>query len=241
MPIHIYKDEDAVSVAAANWIADLIQQKLQQQPTFSLLLSGGNTPKKLYHVLSTEEFRKKIDWTRMEIFFGDERIVPFEDDRNNGKMAYQSLLKYVNIPKEQVHYIETTIEPTNAAGEYEKLLKQHFRKGTSFDLALLGMGEDGHTLSVFPGSPLVQEAKKLVVSLYVPEQKMYRVTVMPAIVNRSAVTVFLVTGSSKAQTLQRVIEGKYYPDMYPAQLVQPVNKELYWFIDEAAAGSLHKK
>jgi 6-phosphogluconolactonase len=153
MQLHILKNPTELSKAAAEWITSLVTKKLATSNRFCFLLSGGNTPKQLYQLLASDEFRNKIDWKKIHIFFGDERVVPFEDDRNNGKMAYDSLLSKVPIPKEQIHYIDTNKEPEQSAEDYERLLHQYFdNEESSFDLSLLGMGDDGHTLSVFPGT-----------------------------------------------------------------------------------------
>ena len=235
MQLHAFKDADAVSLAAAEWITDLIQQKLRNQSRFTWLLSGGNTPKHLYQLLAAQQFSSKIDWKKIHIFFGDERVVPFEDERNNGKMAHETLLSKVPIPQEQVHFIRTDVDPTIAAEEYEILLRQYFDEArTTFDLALLGMGDDGHTLSIFPGSSLVDEKKRWVVALFLPSQQMHRITLTPLVVNRSATIAFLVTGLSKSRALEQVIKGDYQPEVYPAQLIKPANGELHWFVDESA-------
>jgi len=238
MKLHVFKDPEAVSMAAAEWIIDYVQQVSQKQPRFTWLLSGGNTPKQLYHLLATDRFSNKVDWKKIHIFFGDERVVPFEDERNNGKMTAESLLNHVNVPAEQIHFIDTVQDPTLSATAYENLLHDYFTETTSFDLALLGMGEDGHTLSLFPHSSLIYGQHNWVNAVYVAAQQMHRVTLMPGIVNSSARIAFLVTGKSKAPALKQVLQGKYQPEEYPAQLIQPFNRELHWFLDEAAASAL---
>ena len=150
-------------------------------------------------------------------------------------MAREALLDNVPIPKQQVHFINTDKDPAVAAHEYENLLRKYFDEvGPAFDLALLGMGDDGHTLSLFPGSPIIHEKKRWVTSLFLPSQQMYRITLTPVLVNRSAVIAFLVTGPSKARALEQVVKGDYQPEKYPAQLIKPVNGELHWFVDESA-------
>ncbi len=239
MPLHIYKDSGALSLAAAQWIVDCIQHKLKVQDRFTWLLSGGNTPKQLYQLLATEPFKTKVDWNKLHIFFGDERVVPFDDERNNGKMANESLLTHVAIPSNQIHFINTEGDIDQSVSHYEKLLHHYFDgKSTTFDLALLGMGDDAHTLSLFPGSPLIHENEKWVVSLYLPSQQMHRISLMPGVVNVSDKTMFLLSGTSKATALKNVLNGSYQPERFPAQLIRPVNKELHWFIDEPAGREL---
>ena len=160
MQFHIYENASAMSEGAAEWIASFINDKLRDKPTFSLLLSGGNTPKNLYSVLAGEKFRHAIDWKKINIFFGDERAVPFNDNRNNGGMANEMLLKSSGIPSFQIHFMNTNISREESALQYENVLRSHFTDdGITFDMALLGIGNDGHTLSLFPGKKEIHEQK----------------------------------------------------------------------------------
>jgi 6-phosphogluconolactonase len=239
MALHIFKNKDALTRATAEWITELIEEKLKRQSRFTWCLSGGSTPKQLYSLLHVEPFRSRIDWSKLHIFFGDERAVPFEDERNNGKMASDNLLDNVPIPLDQIHFMKTDIDPMMSAIEYENLLHQYFDKSTfTFDLVLLGMGDDAHTLSIFPGSSLVNEKEKWATSVYVPSQQMDRITLTPGVVNESEKIMFLIAGDSKASALKQVKEGPYDPMKYPSQLIQPTKGELHWFIDEAAAKEL---
>ena len=217
-----------------------IESTLQNQEFFTLALSGGATPQILYKKLADPEFREQINWNRVHIFWGDERAVPFNDDRNNAKMAYSLLIDRIGIPAAQVHAMRTDIEPVFAAKEYEKILHTYFDNTvTSFDLILLGIGEDGHTLSIFPGSPLLEaEEQNWVNAVYHEGQHMYRITLTPVIVNRSSRIAFMVEGSNKAKILKEVIEGNYSPSTLPAQLIKPENGELHWFLDKASAKRL---
>ncbi len=237
MQLHVYKNTEELSQAVAEWIANLIRATLQNSERCSILLSGGNTPKNLYQLLATKKFASAIDWSRIHIFFGDERVVPFEDDRNNGKMANDSLLTKVPIPKNQVHFMDTTKDPSVAAEEYEELLHSYFDSSEfSFDISLLGIGDDGHTLSLFPGTEIIKEQTKWVSSIYLASQEMSRITLTATPVNKSKVVAFLITGSNKATILKKIIEGK--KRIYPAQLINPVRGELHWFADISAASQL---
>lgn len=239
MNLHVFSDPEALSVGAAEWIIELIGRKLTSQQDFSWLLSGGNTPRKLYSVLSTEHYRSRIDWNKLQIFFGDERMVAFEDERNNGRMAYQTLLSHVPIHRNQIHLISTDKKPEIAANEYEDILNRYFKdKAGTFDLSLLGMGEDGHVLSLFPGSALIQEVKRNVANVFIPEQGISRVTLTARIVNQSSYGAFLVTGESKAFALKEILKGNFNPEKYPAQSIKLLDGELHWFVDEAAADLL---
>ena len=239
MKVHIYKNPKEVSEELAEWISDQIEEVLKKQEFFTLVLSGGETPNALYKKLATEEFQKKINWQRVHIFWGDERVVPFDDSRNNANNAYETLISHIDIPPSQVHIIRTDIEPNFSVDAYSALLHEFFENTTqSFDLVLLGMGDDGHTLSLFPGSPIIEEHKNWVNSVYNADQEMYRISLMPVLVNRAARIAFIVEGSKKAAVLKEVLEGKQKPTNLPAQIIKPTDGELHWFLDEASAGDL---
>jgi len=262
MQLHIFENIDDLSKTVADWMIDHINKTLQQQDRFTLVLSGGNTPKKLHGLLSSDNYKNKIDWSKLHIFWGDERFVPFDDERNNAKMCFETLLDHVSVPKEQIHRMQTeNITPEESSRAYEEILKKYFPEAMSFesravsnttqtgnwqpatgiskktfDLVILGMGDDGHTLSLFPGkTEVIQETKKLCTSLWLESQDMYRVTLTHPIVNHAAAIAFLVTGGGKAKALHEVLKGIYNPDVYPSQIIKPSNGELHWFVDEAAA------
>jgi 6-phosphogluconolactonase len=239
MHLHIYKDAEETTIALADWIAALIQKTLEVKDRFTIALSGGETPKKLYQKLASVPYREIINWNRLHIFWGDERIVDFEDERNNAKMAYDTLLSKVAIPREQIHKIWTNISPEESAKHYQNTLHNYFdNKQTTFDLVLLGLGDDGHTLSLFPVSENFSDDNSWVKSIN-SKEKGDRITLMPSIVNQSSAIAFLVTGEKKAEILQHIID-ELPQHSYPAQLIQPINGELHWFIDEAAAKFLKK-
>jgi 6-phosphogluconolactonase len=238
MYLHIYKDAEETTNALADWIVTLIKKTLEAKDRFTIALSGGETPKKLYQKLASDAYRGKINWNRLHIFWGDERFVPFNNDNNNAKMAFDNLLCNVNIPAEQIHKIWTDVTPAESAKQYENLLHKYFdEKQTTFDLVLLGMGDDGHTLSLFPGNEILNDKSSWVAAV-TSKEKGERITLMPSVVNRSSAIAFLITGESKAKILQEVLEHQQHN--YPAQLIQPANGELYWFVDQAAAKNLKK-
>jgi len=239
MALHVFKDKETLTYAAAEWITEIIEDKLKNASQFTWCLSGGSTPKQLYSLMHAEPFRNRIDWSKLHIFFGDERVVPIEDERNNGKMASDNLLNHVPIPRDQIHFMRTDVDPIVSAIEYEKILHHYFDNAAfTFDLTLLGMGDDAHTLSIFPGSSLVNEKEKWATSIYVPSQQMDRITLTPGVVNGSDRIMFLIAGDSKANALKHVKNGSYNPIKYPSQLIQPAQGELHWFIDEAAGKEL---
>ncbi len=241
MNLKIFTSKEELADGLASWICDLINATLQNQEFFSLVLSGGETPKMLFQKLSSEQYIGKINWKRLHIFWGDERVVPFDDERNNAKMAFDFLLDKLDIPADQIHKMRVDIEPIFSAKEYEKILHNYFdNTKKSFDLVLLGIGDDGHTLSVFPGSPLLEEHDHWVESVYNEKQQMYRITLTPAIVNRASHIAFMVSGKSKSAILHTIIEDSSKPAVLPAQIIKPENGELYWFLDKDASDDLKK-
>lgn len=241
MRLNIYDSKEKLSEEMTSWMCDLINSTLQDQEFFTLALSGGETPQMLYKKLASEEYKEKINWKRVHIFWGDERVIPFDDDRNNAKMAFKNLISQITIPPAQVHKMRVDIEPLFAAKDYENVLQTYFgNTEKSFDLILLGVGDDGHTLSLFPGSLVVDEKQHWVNAVYNEKQKMYRITLMPSIVNKASHIAFMVTGENKSEILYRIIEGQYEPNVLPAQLIKPENGELHWFLDKVAAEKLNK-
>ncbi|HVZ97428.1 MAG TPA: 6-phosphogluconolactonase [Chitinophagaceae bacterium] len=240
MEFKIYKNKEILAEELAAWMCELINVTLQEQEFFTLALSGGETPKILYKKLAAS-YKEKINWKKIQVFWGDERVVPYKDDRNNAKMAQETLLEHVEVPSTQIHRMRTDIEPVFSAKEYEKMLHTFFdNTSKSFDLVLLGMGEDGHTLSLFPHSLLIEEpSEKWVSSVYNISQQMYRITLTPGIVNRASHIAFMIDGPQKSHVLGEVIKGAYMPSLLPAQIIKPVNGELYWFLDEEAAKELN--
>ena len=239
MRFHVYENASAMSEGAAEWIADYVSRTLDSKPAFSLLLSGGNTPKDLYRTLAGGKYN--INWERIDIFFGDERVVPFGDERNNGSMAYELLLKNAGIPSSRIHYINTSINREESASQYEATLRNYFAdEGVTFDLALLGMGNDGHTLSLFPGQQQVHEQNKWVVTSKAPEQPVERISLTPVVVNRSQCIVLLVAGKSKAGILDKAIRGKYDPDLYPVQIIKNNPDNIHLFTDRDAIAEVLK-
>ena len=239
MNLIVKKNSDELSREFAIWITDYIDKKLQQQNRFTIVLAGGSTPKKLYHLLSSAAYKNKIDWNKLHFFWGDERYVPFTDERNNARMAFENLLDHVPVRKGQIHVMRTDIEPEVSAIEYENLLRTFFPDTNhSFDLVLLGMGDNAHTLSLFPGYEVVREKINWVKAVYLEEQKMYRITLTAPVVNAAGCVVFLISGAGKADALYHVLSGEYNPNLYPSQIIQPKNDELYWWTDKAAATRL---
>ncbi|QOR75758.1 MAG: 6-phosphogluconolactonase [Thermoflavifilum sp.] len=239
MQIHIADDIHDLSRKYAYWLVEHMHYTLSVRDRYTWVLSGGSTPQHLFGLLAKPPFREQIPWDKLHIFWGDERCVPFSDPRNNGKMAYDLLLQHVPVVSSQVHYIPTDLKPEEAAQTYEKLLHHYFSdQGPSFDLVMLGMGSNGHTLSLFPHTDVIHETERWVKAVFVDELSMYRITLTPPLVNRASCATFLVSGKDKADMLKTVLEGPYRPDDYPAQIIRLTNNELHWFVDRDAASAL---
>ncbi|WP_276479645.1 6-phosphogluconolactonase [Paraflavitalea pollutisoli] len=239
MQLHIQKDSTAVSHELAEWITSNIEKTLASKDRFTWVVTGGNSPKLLYELLAKAPYRDRIDWSKLHIFWGDERAVPFDDSRNNARMTYEQLLSHVPVVKEQVHIMKTDISPEASAADYEKVLHGYFGdSGETFDLVLNGMGDDGHTLSLFPGTEVIHETKAWVKSFWLPAQDMFRITLTAPVVNRAHQVAFLTFGANKAHALQEVLKNAGNVDQYPSQIIQPASGELHWFVDEAAAAGI---
>ena len=214
-------------VAAANRVAD-------EGGNFSIALAGGSTPKTLYELLASPAFKSRIDWPRVEVFFGDERTVPPDNKDSNYRMAYEALLSKVPIPGDNVYRMAGEVDPNEAAKEYGQVLKEKFGEG-GIDMVLLGMGDDGHTASLFPDTEALNETKHRAVANFVPKLSTWRLTLTVPFINRSKDVMLLVAGASKAARLQEVLEGPREPRRLPVQLIQPTDGRLTWLVDTAAA------
>ncbi|MHA4742053.1 6-phosphogluconolactonase [Dyadobacter sp. MSC1_007] len=239
MELHIEKDTKELSAKLASWVNNYIREVLAKQDKFTFVLSGGSTPKQLYALLAEAPYKESIPWEKIHFFWGDERAVPFEDSRNNAKMCYDELLDKVPVKAENIHIMRTDISPDASAAEYEAILKSYFgESGTTFDFVLLGMGDDGHTLSLFPGTEVIHEKDALATSFFLAAQDMYRITLTAPVVNRAACVAFLAAGPGKASVLKQVLKGERNVDLYPSQIIAPEKGQLHWFVDEAAAVEL---
>jgi 6-phosphogluconolactonase len=239
--LKVYRDLEDVSQNAAKILLEAAQMTVKTQGRFSLVLSGGNTPRRLYELLAKPPYREQMPWKNTHVFWGDERCVPADDQRNNANMARQVLLDQVPIPDEQIHPIASTLPPLKAAENYQDTLKEYFKsKSAGFDLVLLGLGENGHTASLFPGTAVLDEDRYWVSEVYVANLRMWRVTLTAPILNRARKTIFLVSGAGKAWVLNQVINGPRRPKELPAQLIQPQNGDLLWLVDQAAASLIQR-
>ncbi len=244
MHIAIYPDTETLSHEAAKYVVRVAQESIDAHGRFTFALSGGNTPKKLYGLLASEPYRSQIEWALVEIFWSDERNVPPDSADSNFKLAEEVMLDQLPIPANQIHRVPAELEDRDAASiSYEQEMRRVF--GTSgvprFDLIQLGMGPEGHTASLFPHQPSLQEAVRLVMPVSVPKPPPPRLTFTPPLLNAAIHILFLVTGADKAEAVQAVIEGEHNPEEYPAQIVQPDQGEVTWMFDTAAAAKLRQQ
>ncbi|MEP6795433.1 MAG: 6-phosphogluconolactonase [Saprospiraceae bacterium] len=239
--VEIFRDADKLTEAAADYIVSVGQEAININGRFVISLSGGHTPEKLFTLLSTPAFRKKLDWKKTFFFWGDERCVPLDDERNNAHQAKLIWLDHMPVPPAHIHRIPVNLPPQDAAIAYQHDIEVFFGSHPKrFDLMLLGLGENGHTASLFPGTPVVHDKDEAVREVYVEEEKLFRVTMTAPLINEARHILFLVTGKNKAIVLEKILNTPFQPDLYPAQLIKSVEGELRWYVDTAAASLLEK-
>jgi 6-phosphogluconolactonase len=235
----VFKDAHELAQGAARYILSAIEQTLTKQDRFSLVLSGGSTPRAIYTLLGKPPAVDRVLWSRVHFFWGDERCVPPDHADSNYKMAYKTLLARLSLPPQNIHRILGEIPPEEAAAAYESAIAEFFRDGNRpprFDLILLGMGEDGHTASLFPGSPALDETKRWVVAVehnQPPAPLLSRVTMTFPLINAARGVAVIVSGASKAGVVQQAFSEGDTPKL-PVQRVNPEEGELVWMLDEAA-------
>ena len=238
----VYPDSEQFIDGAAEFIVDCAAKAIAERGRFTIVLSGGSTPRPIYARLATPAYLDRIDWSLTYLFFGDERCVPPDDARSNYHMARETLLDHVPLPPANVHRIEGESDPAQSASIYEQELRGFFRTASlpAFDLILLGLGDNGHTASLFPGTAALRETARWTVPQYVEVVSAWRVTFTAPLINAAHNIVFLVEGAGKAETLRRVLKGPYQPDVLPAQLIQPASGQLHWLVDAAAAAKVNE-
>ncbi len=238
--LRIFKDLESLSREAAAIFIEQAAMSITERGRFLVALNGGGAPNRLFRLLATE-YRKKVDWNKVHVFWGDERCVPPEDAGSNYGQAKEALLDHVPILEGNIHRVKGELDPASAAQDYAQILKS-FAGGDlefpRFDLAYLGMGEDGHTASLFPGSMVHATDTVIPVTANYQDRPANRVTLTQAVFNEARMVVFMAAGEKKANTLAKVLSGTYNPELYPAQRIKTKNGILIWLVDEAAAGEL---
>jgi 6-phosphogluconolactonase len=242
--VRILPDGAAIARRAAQKFVEAATSAVNEKGSFSVALAGGSTPRTLYALLVDDPaLRAQLPWVKMQVFFGDERHVGPDHPDSNFRMATEAMFSKSSLKPEQVTRIKGEYPDANqAAREYEQAIRSHFQllneKFPRFDLVLLGMGSEGHTASLFPGTKALHEKERIAVSNWVGKLLSDRITLTPPAINHAAHVIFMVTGADKAPALTAVLERVYEPDQLPAQLIQPANGTLLWLVDTAAGGLL---
>jgi 6-phosphogluconolactonase len=231
--VKIFSDRAALAEAAAAHIVKLANQAIAARGRFTLALSGGSTPRRTYVLLASDRFLSTVDWSRVHVFWGDERCVPRDHPQSNYRMAQRTFLRALPIPHAHLHRMFGERVPSEAAACYASDLYRTLGDPPRFDLILLGVGADGHTASLFPGTPGLQVVNRPTTAVYVPRFDNWRITLTYPAINRARAVSFLVQGAAKAEALARVCNG----EMLPAGRVQPASGTLTWFVDAGAARS----
>jgi 6-phosphogluconolactonase len=239
--IRVLPDPPGAAEAAARELVAASADALHDHGAFRPAFSGGSTPRLLFETLATSAFRPLVDWMRARIFFVDERCVPPADERSNYRLAKEHLLDPLRIPAENVFRMRGEEEPARAADEYEAVLRREFAREDhlpQLDFVLLGLGPDGHTASLFPGTRAVEETRRWVAANHVPKLQEWRLTLTLPVLNAARRAVFLVVGTGKRDAVTAVLRAERASPVLPASLVRPSNGSLVWIVDEAAAASL---
>ena len=239
---HTFADAEAVAQGAAEWIAELARLSVAERGRFGVALAGGSTPRRIYEILAGGEGPGRwIDWPKVHVFFGDERTVPPDHPDSNFRMAHEALLSRVALPPENVHRMIGEGDAVANARLYEDELRSFFGDDAdwpAFDLVMLGMGDDGHTASLFPATTALEERRAWVVSNWVEKFNTFRITLTAPAINHAARVLFTVTGAGKAARLKEVVEGPRDTARLPSQLIEPRGGAIDWFVDDAAVAEL---
>lgn len=242
MQIIVHSSKDALAAAAADLFVETAREAIAAKDKFTVSLTGGSTPEQLYKLLATSAYRDQVEWSKVWVFWGDERWVPLDDPKSNARMSHETLLDHVDIPRDQIFPMyKDGVTPEAYAAAYEASLRQVLGEEGTFDLILLGMGDDGHTASLFPGTAVLAETEKWVDAYFLEPQDMYRITLTAPLINRARKIVFALFGANKAPALYEVLEGKPNIQTYPSQLIKPVDGEVVWLVDESAVAKMTKK
>jgi len=234
--LKVFQTVDELNLAAAELIVAIAKKAIATNGRFTIALSGGHTPEKLYSLLAESPWRQQIDWIKTFIFWGDERYVLFDSIQNNAHQAKSLLFDKIDIPTSNIYAMPVNLLPSEVAVEYETSLKYFFQTAPiRFDLVLLGLGSNGHTASLFPGTAVLNDQAAGIRPVYVKEEEMYRITMTAPLINQAHHIFFLVTGVNKKEILKNVLSTADQPEKFPAQLIKPKDGELMWLVDQAAA------
>ena len=236
--IRIFESTLELSKTAAEIFIETAKEAVHARGRFTVALTGGSSPLHLYQLLAQSPYREQVPWQQSFIFWGDERWVPVTDDKSNAKMAFENLLNRVPVPTDQIFPMWEERKPEDFARDYEGLLYKELGPSGSFDLVLLGMGDDGHTASLFPYTEVLEETEHWVKAYYLAPQQMHRITLTAPCINRARKILFLTFGEKKRNALYQVLQGTPNPEKYPAQLIKPAEGEVIWLVGKSAAQEL---
>jgi 6-phosphogluconolactonase len=238
--IKIFDDAEQLNRFAAERFVEIADEAIENRGQFTVALAGGSTPKSLYRLLASDEHENKVDWSKIFFFFGDERNVLLDNAESNFRMAYENIFEPLKIPDTNISRWQTELKDASLTAEaYEKTLSKFFKTDfPNFDLMLLGMGDDGHTASLFPFTTALNEIERIAVANPVEKLDTVRLTLTFPVINNARNIIFLVKGVDKAETLRQVLQGESQPEKYPSQRVKPINGNLLWLVDRQAAGLL---
>ncbi|HVV54997.1 MAG TPA: 6-phosphogluconolactonase [Mucilaginibacter sp.] len=242
MKINVFDTEDELLNGLARYFVQTAADSIAEHGQFSVALSGGNSPKKLYQLLASAKYKDKVEWNKVHFFFGDERYVPHNDPQSNYLMAKKAILEPLELSYRQVFPVNTSVSPEEAASRYTIDINQYFAGfDARFDLVLLGLGDNSHTASLFPHTTVLHDKIAEVKEVYLEDQQVYRITMTAPLINQAHHIAYLVFGEGKAEAVHHVIEDNTDIENYPAQLIKPVDGDLQWFLDKAAAAALKEK
>jgi 6-phosphogluconolactonase len=237
--IKIFQDSQALIDTAVDFFLALAEESIAARGLFTVVLSGGSTPKPVYRALGTDANHKRVAWDKIYLFWGDERHVPPDHPDSNYRMVKEQLLQEVAIPAENIHRVPAEMDIRLAACSYEESLREFFAgEWPRFDLVMLGMGEDGHTASLFPHSAGLNEQHRWFIANHAPQQEVWRLTLSKKAINSARNILVLVRGASKARMLKDVLTGPHDPDDKPIQLISPREGRMLWLVDNQAGSQL---
>ena len=234
----------AVARAAAQLFTNAVVNASTSRGLARIAISGGTTPKTMFELLANpaEPFVKQVPWDKLDLYWVDERCVPPDNAESNYRMTREALLSKVPLPAERVHRVEGELDPEVAAARYESTIRNTFKlegaETPTFDLVLLGMGDDGHTASLFPHTEALNDMSHIAIANHVPQKETWRITLTWPVINQGREVAFLIEGAGKAQVLHDVFLGPYQPETFPSQIIRPASGRLTLLLDAAAAAKL---
>lgn len=239
--ISIFKTIEELTMAVAEYFVTIAQRSISSRGEFNVVLSGGSSPKSLYEMLASPDFKHQVEWDKVNFFFGDERYVPANDPENNALMVKKAMFDPLQISSSNIFAVNTSFSPEEAAKKYISTISDHFKdQQIRFDLILLGLGDNSHTASLFPFTSVLSDKSASVKAVFLETQNVYRITMTAPLINQARHIAFLVYGKAKADAVRHVLEKELNEKKYPAQLIHPEKGDLQWYLDEAAASGLKK-